>query len=268
MEKQYGESKAKALRLYGDYKNLKKTVKDELAKSNLEKTLSSDSIEKTLIDLLTKSYLLAKSELNLTKEIIVSAADSIAYGLRAAGGMLSYICGGDPIAKTKFESDVKNPIKDLFKCLKKSDEISKGDEDFTEIFNKFKDTQASLEGYVSYTFKKIPDDKALENMPGVQVFLRILLGLAGVERVGKVISNDGTGNGKARANYVFETRTKSYSFGGGLLALVVYNIVYSAYRLSPSFKEMERARNRMNDMIKNMKKEKIDILKKLAEKDE
>ena len=123
-------------------------------------SLLSDSVEKTLIGLLTKSYSLAKSEINSAKGIVSSAAGS------------------------------------------------------------------SLEGYVNYTFKQFPENETFENMPGVQVFLRILLGLAGIERPGKAISSDGLGNGKARANYVFKFDDfENYSFGGGLLALLVYNAV-------------------------------------------
>ncbi len=272
LEELYDKSKVEALKIYRDYKNFKKTVKDELVKannnnySNLGKTLLNDFIEKTLMDLITKSYSLAKSEIDSTKGIISSVSESISYVLKTAGGMLSYIWGGDPIAKSKFDSDVKTPIKELCKFLKEHDEIE-NDEEITVIFNKFKDTQASLEGYVSYIFKQLPRNETFENMPGIQVFLRILLGLAGVERTGKVISNDGTGNGKVRANYEFATRTKKYSFGGGLLALVVYNTVYNAYRLSPSFKEMERARIKELEEIERIRKNKTGM-KKLAEKDE
>ena len=278
LEYQYDKSKVKALKLYRDYKNFKKTVKDEFVKtnndnySNLGKTLLNDYIEKTLMDLITKSYSLAKSEIDSTKGIISSVSESISSVLKTAGGMLSYILGGDPIAKSKFDSDVKTPIKELCKFLKEHDEI-KSDDEITAIFNKFKDTQASLEGYVSYIFKQIPVNETFENMPGIQVFLRILLGLAGVERAGKVISNDGTGNGKARANYVLRIRIKNYSenypFGGGLLALVVYNTVYNAYRLSPLFKEMERDRIKELEEINSEKiRKKKTGMDKIAEKDE
>lgn len=241
LEKLYDKSKVKAMEIYRDYKNFKKTIKDGVVKFNdynnnyRDISLLSDSIEKTLIGLLTKSYSLSKSEINSTKGIISNAIEGSVRMLRAAGGMLSTIFGGDPIAETKFETDVKKPIKELCELFKKKNNSScdekenkkfeeKINKDIEEIFNKFKYTQASLEGYVDHVFKQFPKNESFENMPGVQVFLRILLGLAGVERAGKSVSSDGVGNGKARANYVFNYGgERKYSFGGGLLALLVYN---------------------------------------------
>lgn len=239
LEKLYDKSKVEAMKIYRDYKNFKKTIKDGNLDTYLgysETSLLSDSIEKTLIGLLTKSYSLSKREINSTKGIISNAVEGSVRMLRAAGGMLSTIFGGDPIAETKFETDVKKPIKELcefsqkkYKSLNKKKEINETEiyKVIEEIFNKFKSTQASLEGYVSYVFKQFPKDESFENnMPGVQVFLRILLGLAGVQRAGKSVSSDGVGNGKARANYEFKcTGERKYSFGGGLLALLVYNAV-------------------------------------------
>lgn len=242
LEKLYDKSKVEAMKIYRDYKNFKKTIKNgevvvsnnySARSNNKDISLLSDSVEKTLIGLLTKSYSLAKSEINSTRGIVSNAAGSAMRVFRAAGGMLSSIFGGDPIAKTKFEADVQKPIKELCEFSQKkygcgiTNRDDKDDEkDIEEIFNKFKHTQASLEGYVNYTFEQFPRNETFENMPGVQVFLRILLGLAGIERSGKGISSDGVGNGKARANYVFEfSYYENCSFGGGLLALLVYNAV-------------------------------------------
>lgn len=250
-KKLYDKSKVEAMKIYRDYKNFKETIKNGKvvvgnnysAKSNSEDiSLLSDYVEKTLIGLLTKSYSLAKTEMNSIRGIISNAAGSAVRLFRTAGGMLSSILGGDSIPKTKFEADVQKPIKELCKLSKKKwdcgfmNKDAKSDEkDIEEIFNKFNYTQASLEGYVKYTFEQFPRDETFENMPGVQVFLRILLGLAGIERSGKVISSDGVGNGKARANYVFE----SYSFGDGLLALLVYNAVVA-------IKEVQNQNKRYN----------------------
>lgn len=249
LEKLYDKSKVEAMKVYRDYKNFKKTIKngEVVVRNNYSScsnskdiSLLSDSVEKTLIGLLTKSYSLAKSEINSAKGIVSSAAGSAVRVFRAAGGMLSSIFGGDPIAKTKFEADVQKPIKELCEFSKKkyycgfsrSKDFNSDEKDIEEIFNKFKQTQASLEEYVNYTFEQFPRNETFENMPGVQVFLRILLGLAGIERSGKGISSDGVENGKARANYVFEfSGCKSYSFGGGLLALLVYKAVVAIKKI-------------------------------------
>lgn len=248
LEKLYDKSKVEAMKVYRDYKNFKKTIKNgkvvvrnnySSCSNSKDISLMSDSVEKTLIGLLTKSYSLAKSEINSAKGIVSNAAGSAVRVFRAAGGMLSSIFGGDPIVKTKFEADVQKPIKELCEFSKKkygcgiTNRYDKDDKkDIEEIFNKFKHTQASLEGYVNYTFEQFPRNETFENMPGVQVFLRILLGLAGIERSGKGISSDEVENGKARANYVFEfSGCKSYSFGGGLLALLVYNAVVAIKKI-------------------------------------
>ena len=240
LEELYDKSKVEALKIYRDYKNFKKTVKDELVKannnnySNLGKTLLNDFIEKTLMDLITKSYSLAKSEIDSTKGIISSVSESISYVLKTAGGMLSYIWGGDPIAKSKFDSDVKTPIKELCKFLKEHDEIE-NDEEITVIFNKFKDTQASLEGYVSYIFKQLPRNETFENMPGIQVFLRILLGLSGITRKGSKTIEDISDISQMYKIYLKNIKNNSQLYkkhlnsiginGGGLLALLtVYTL--------------------------------------------
>ena len=233
LEKLYDKSKVEAMKIYRDYKNFKKTIKngkvsDGAGSKNFnlrELSLLNDSIKRTLIDLLNKSYSLAKSEIDSAKGIVSSAAGSMVRSLRTAGGMLSSLFGGDPIPKTQFEAKVLVPIRELCKLLEKETLFSNYaelDGRVKEVCSKFKDVQASLEEYVIYSFKKFPDDETFESMPGVQVLLRILLGLAGVERAGKSISNDGTGTGKARANYAYKN---NILFGGGLLALLVCNTV-------------------------------------------
>lgn len=282
LEKIYNKSKAEAMKIYRDYKNFKTTIKNGkvvvgscyTASNSEDISLLSDSVEKTLIGLLTKSYSLAKSEINSTKGIVSNAAGSAVRALRTAGGMLSSILGGKPIPKTKFETDVQKPIKELCELSKKKkkwdcgsmNKDAKSDEkDIEEIFNKFKRTQASLEGYVKYTFGQFPIGETFENMPGVQVFLRILLGLAGIERADKGISSDGVGNGKARANYVFESPgfCKNYSLGGGLLALLVYNAMVviedvqmkSKYntKVFPCPRDMEELDRKSSEVRKKLK---------------
>ena len=74
-----------------------------------------------------------------------------------------------------------------------------------------------IKSYIESIFKTVSKPEVINSMPGVKVFFRILLGLAGVEKADKGMKDDGTGI-KTNREYTFE----GVKTGKGLIALIAY----------------------------------------------
>lgn len=272
----------KAMEIYSDYKKFKKDLQGAIVfgpygddGSNAFKlSLRNTNVTKTLLGMLNESYKLASSEINSMKSFVERWADNTAYATRTATKTAFGIFGGgEDKAVTEFDNLVVNPIKKLCKVAnnfktpdKKMDEkkvLEIKSIALKNVVEELKETQASLLKYVNHTMEKLPDESVLNNMPGTQVFLRILLGLSGIKRKGgKPIEESIKDNSQKYKKYLSLLGIN----GGGLLALMtVYTI--NSYGLPYGFDPQKHQPNKkLYDKVESEKWKKLDSVREKYEK--
>ena len=247
---------SKAMEIYNDYKKFKRDLQgamlfgpysDKNRSNCIKLSLRNPSVTNTLLGLLNESYKLASSEINSTKTFLSRWGNNTVYVTRAAAAKVSSIVlgGGEDKIITEFDRLVNAPIKNLCRVANSFNDPDKNmDEEKAEelrcsvqqnIVEELKKTQASLLKYVNYTMEKLSDESVLKDMPGTQVFLRILLGLSGITRKGSKTIEDISDISQMYKIYLKNIKNNSQLYkkhlnsiginGGGLLALLtVYTL--------------------------------------------
>ena len=182
--------------------------------------INNDALKKQILDLLNKCYELSSDEILSTKGIIEEVwckckrIMSIDWNSKE---------------KSEFEGKVVKPIESFFKAanslpkpqeVKNIDEVERVDGSVVRKFSKcIESLKSSLEDYASDIVNKIDSSMVnFESMPAVCVFARILLGLAGINKLKKF---------KDKLNKTY--RYNDYLLGSGIFSCLAYNTLVTLY---------------------------------------
>lgn len=210
LEELYGKSKGKALSFYKEYLELKRNVVSQ----NL---LNNSALKNEISNLLTECYKLSNAEISGAQGVFGGIFQKSIQGFNVAIGSSE---------KRNFKSDVLDTIQSFFGVVNRPNLLKNKSGDkinnlVKELYNNFQSLRESLKNYASYTVDKIGEKSAInfEAMPAVCVFVRILLGLAGVEKDGKAKGD--------KLNRKF--KYNKFDFGSGIIGCLAYNTVVALY---------------------------------------
>lgn len=215
-----GDNRAKAKKeaydIYKEYINFKEKANHRA--SNPTVTLGNETTYKYFIGMLDRAHELSAEEVRSYFGILKRSKKFVASKL----------------VDTEFKKKVLDAIRNLKTSLSSqlSDHTNISD-DFKSITNEVSNANGSIMKYVNYYLGKDNGvvERNIDNMPITQAFLRVLLGTAGVQRFRGMEEKKVSYSKKRELKYNTENdkEVKTVKFGGGLLNLLVYNMVYPSF---------------------------------------
>lgn len=218
-------SEAEAMKIYRDYKNLKSEILKLSSLKSLKQrykvTIYNDSFEKKVINILNRAFLLASEELTDYKDKVDELAKKYGIGGKEFSGFFGH--GVFQSAFSNYNRGVLNRVKEFFGNKK---DVTLADIRKEDVVGRIKTLldydinfiRSDTTDYINSIFKTVSKPEVINSMPGVKVFFRILLGIAGVEKADKGMKDDGTGI-ETNRKYTFN----GWDLGKGLFALIAYS---------------------------------------------